>query len=93
MSFCLVRPGVVLALGLAAALAVSSAARAADTVTGGTETALLSPSDGGPDGAIQLPTILSDTDVARYQRIFKLQETGRWKKANREARRRWPTGG
>lgn len=39
-------------------------------------------SSNAPDG-FELPTVLDDENVSLYKKIFKLQEAGRWKKADK----------
>ena len=47
------------------------------------ETAALAPVPTETDAAAQLPEILSEADVALYQRIFSIQKAGRWQEADR----------
>jgi soluble lytic murein transglycosylase len=47
------------------------------------ETASLTPDPDEAVSAAELPEILSEADVALYQRIFHVQEAGRWKEADR----------
>ncbi len=64
------------------------AAAAPDDTTAGTPTAhdRLAPA-AQPDEeaamAVVLPRVLSDADIARYRRIFALQQRGRWREADR----------
>ncbi|MCW8836232.1 MAG: lytic transglycosylase domain-containing protein [Rhodospirillales bacterium] len=48
------------------------------------EVAALARPPASAEAAIDLPSVLSDSDIARYQTIFDLQEDGLWKKADRE---------
>ena len=63
----------------AACLVVSLGASAADSVAGDSDF-----TDRGPSSPIlAMPTPLSDSDEALYRRIFALQETGSWRRADR----------
>jgi len=54
------------------------------TTKGGLQIAALSPSGLAIDHSLVLPKVLSEEDVARYQRIFDLQEKGSWRAADKE---------
>ncbi len=64
-----------------AASAAGDAATDAQTADDGPAPALR-PGEEAP-GAVLLPRVLSDADIARYRRIFALQQRGRWREADR----------
>ena len=66
--------------GLLVAGLVAAAPAGADDAPGGTETVNLTPR---LNLDTDTPRVLSSADVDRYRRIFELQETGQWKKADR----------
>lgn len=63
----------------AACLVVSLGASAADSVAGDSDFTHRGPSS----PILAMPTPLSDSDEALYRRIFALQETGSWRRADR----------
>jgi len=58
----------------------AGSAVAEDTPTGALETVTLAPR---LNIATDSPVVLSGADVDRYREIFRVQETGQWKRANR----------
>ncbi|MDP6341945.1 MAG: lytic transglycosylase domain-containing protein [Alphaproteobacteria bacterium] len=88
------RPFVAVAAGsLAMVLLAGPAAAAAIHATapghagGGLETAALSPANAAEAADIDLPRILRQADRQRYRRIFALQESGDWMRADQLIRR------
>lgn len=67
-----------LCVALAAASLWSAGARAAPT-----QSAALEPIPRVVEPEAAVPSILSREDIARYRRIFALQEAGRWRQADR----------
>ncbi len=68
---------------MAAAVSSVKADASTGTQTAGDGAALASRAGGEAAVALVLPQVLSDADVARYRRIFALQQRGRWREADR----------
>jgi soluble lytic murein transglycosylase-like protein len=71
-------------LGLAALFVVCGLQISASQADETKQTARLPAEDSTLSGGLRLPAALSKDDVARYVRIFALQEDGKWRTADRE---------